>query len=294
MPPRRRKILGYLAMFLSIDVMVASILSLILMWLSFSAIGNVLQSLYAGGVTATAKVEQSLNQLDSVMVDFGNKSAALSADVAQVAQNVTDQGIINTLLPPDKETELSLKVDEIKQTVGQVKDGIDTVRSIMQIASAIPFIQTPDLDDSVLGKLDKIVQDIEKFVSDVRQGIEDLRNGVAGAIDQVSAALTQVSTAVFDARFPLAELRAYVQAANQVLLPFLQAFTPIFFLFVGAIFTILYGWTAFVMWKFFKWASAWRKGASPTLAPAPAVATVTDVADAPVPLIVESQPEEKK
>ena len=198
------------------------------------------------------------------MVDFGNKSAALSADVAQVGQNVADQGIINTLLPPDKETELSLKVDEIKQTVGQVKDGIDTVRSIMQIASAIPFIQTPDLDDSVLGKLDKIVQDIEKFVSDVRQGIEDLRNGVAGAIDQISAALAQVSTAVFDARFPLAELRAYVQAANQVLLPFLQAFTPIFFLFVGAIFTILYGWTAFVMWKFFKWASAWRKAASPT------------------------------
>ena len=43
MSPRRRKILGYFAMFLSIDVMIASILSLILMWLSFSAIGNVLQ-----------------------------------------------------------------------------------------------------------------------------------------------------------------------------------------------------------------------------------------------------------
>ena len=99
-------------------------------------------------------------------------------------------------------------------------------------------------------------------MSDAKQGIENLRNGVAGAIDQVSAALTQVSTAVFDARFPLAQLRGYVQSANQVILPFLQAFTPIFFLFVGAIFTILYGWTAFVMWKFFQWANAWRKGAS--------------------------------
>ncbi len=172
--------------------------------------------------------------------------------------------------------------------MGQVKDGIDTVRSIMQVVKAIPFIQTPNLDDSVLGKLDKIVQDIEKFVADAKQGIENLRNGVAGAIDQISAALAQVSTAVFDARFPLGQLRAYVQAANQVILPFLQAFTPIFFLFVGAIFTILYGWTAFVMWKFFQWARAWRKGASPTLAPAPAAA------DAPVPLIVESKPEEKK
>ncbi len=170
------------------------------------------------------------------MVDFGNKAAALSTDVAQVGQNVADQGVIATLLPPDKETALTDKVNEVKQTVGQVKDGIDTVRSIMQVVQAIPFIQTPNLDDSVLGKLDKIVQDIEKFVGDVKQGIENLRNGVAGAIDQVSAALTEFSTAVFDARFPLAELRAYVQAANQVILPFLQVATPIFFLFVGAIF----------------------------------------------------------
>ena len=288
MSPRRRKILGYFAMFLSIDVMVASILSLILMWLSFSSIGNVLQSLYVAGENATAKVEKGLNQLDSAMVDFGDKAAALSTDVAQVGQNVADQGVINTLLPPDKETALTLKVNEIKQTVGQVKDGIDTVRSIMQVAKSIPFIQTPNLDDSVLGKLDKVVQDIEKFVGDAKQGIENLRNGVAGAIDQVSTALTQVSAAVFDARFPLGQLRGYVQAANQVILPFLQVFTPIFFLFVGAIFTILYGWTAFVMWKFFKWASAWRKAASPTLTPAPATA------DAPVPLIVESKPEEKK
>jgi methyl-accepting chemotaxis protein len=278
-------------MFLSMDVLIASILSLIFMWLSFSAMGNMLQSLYAVGVTATAKIDQSLNQLDSVMVDFGNKSAALSADVAQVGQNVADQGVIANLLPPDKETALSLKVNEVKQTVGQVKDGIDTVRSIMQLVRAIPFIQTPNLDDSVLGKLDKIVQDIEKFVGDVRQGIEDLRNGVAGAIERVSAALAQVSAAVFDARFPLAQLRAYVQAANQVLLPFLQVFTPIFFLFVGAIFSILYGWTAFVMWKFFQWARVWRKGASPTFAPVPVAATVTD---APVPLVVESQPEEKQ
>jgi len=291
MSPRRRKILGYFAMFLSLDVMVASILSLILMWLSFSAIGNVLQSLYAAGVTATAKVEKSLDQLDSAMVDFGNKSAALSTDVAQVGQNVADQGIIANLLPPDKETALTLKVNEIKQTVGQVKDGIDTVRSMMQVAKAIPFIQTPNLDDSLLGKLDDGIQKIEGLVGQVRQGIEDLRTGVAGAIDRVSSALAQVSAAVFDARFPIAQLRAYLQAANQVLLPFMQVFTPIFFLFVGAIFTILYGWTAFVMWKFFQWARVWRKGTAPTLTPAPAAATVTD---APAPLIVESPPEEKK
>ena len=291
MSPRRRKILGYFAMFLSIDVMIASILSLILMWLSFSAAGNVLQNLYAAGITATAKVDTSLNQLDAAMVDFGNKSAALSTDVAQVGQNVSDQGIIANLLPPDKETALTLKVNEIKQTVAQVKDGINTVRNIMQVAKAIPFIQTPNLDDSLLGKLDDGIQKIEGLVGQVRQGIEDLRTGVAGAIDRVSSALAQVSAAVFDARFPIAQLRAYLQAANQVLLPFMQVFTPIFFLFVGAIFTILYGWTAFVMWKFFQWARVWRKGAVATLTPAPAAATVTD---APAPLIVESPPEEKK
>jgi len=46
MSPRRRKILSYFAMFLSIDVLVASILSLILMWLAFLAAGNMFQNLF--------------------------------------------------------------------------------------------------------------------------------------------------------------------------------------------------------------------------------------------------------
>ena len=46
MTPRKRKILGYFAMFLSIDVLIASILSTIFMWVSFSAAGNMLQSLF--------------------------------------------------------------------------------------------------------------------------------------------------------------------------------------------------------------------------------------------------------
>jgi hypothetical protein len=261
------------------------------MWVAFSAAGNMLVNLFEAAEKATTVADQALTQVDNAMISFATQANALSADVAQVGQDVADQGVIKTLLPPEQEAALTDKVDEVKQTMGQVKTAIDSVRSIMQAIKAIPFIQTPELDDSLLAKLDKTIQDIEKFVSDIKQGIEGIRNGVAGAIDQVSYALTQLSTAVFDARYPLAQLRGYVQAANQVILPFLQTFTPIFFLFVGAIFTILYGWTAFVMWKFFRWASAWRKGVSPTLTPAPAAVGVTEAAAPPA---VESKPEEKK
>jgi hypothetical protein len=186
--------------------------------------------------------------------------------------------------------------------VAQVKDAIDSVRNFMQAFQAIPFIQTPNLDDSLLGKLDDIVLQVESLVGKIKQGIEDLRNGVAGAIDQVSFALTELSKAVFDARYPVAQLHAYVQSANQVILPFLQTATPIFFFFVGAIISILYVWTAFVMWKFFKWANAWRKGASPTLTPAPAAAMAAPGEEAAAPTetttaatsAADSSSEEKK
>jgi hypothetical protein len=144
------------------------------------------------------------------------------------------------------------------------------VRNFVQAFQALPFIQTPNLDDSLLGKLDDGISKVEGAVGQIKQGIENVRNGVAGAIDQISYALAQLSDAVFQARYPLAPLRAYVQSANQVILPFLQTATPIFFFFVGAIISILYVWTIFVMWKFFRWASAWRKGTSPSLVPAPA------------------------
>ncbi len=272
MSPRRRKILGYFAMFLSIDVLIASILGLILMWLSFTAAGNVLVNLFEAAEKATAVADKALLQVDNAMVDFGNKAAALSNDVAQIGQNVADKGVIATLLPPDKETVFTDKVNEVKQTVAQVKDAIDSVRNFMQAFQAIPFIQTPNLDDSLLGQAGRRSSGKWKSLSaNSNRGSKICANGIAGAIDQVSSALAELSDAVFQARFPVAQLRAYVQSANQVILPFLQVATPIFFLVVGAILSILYVWTAFVMWKFFKWANAWRKGASPTLAPAPAV-----------------------
>jgi hypothetical protein len=300
MSPRRRKIFGYLAMFLSIDVLIASILSMIFMWLAFTAAGNLLVNLFEAGEKATAVADKALTQIDNAMIDFGSKAAALSSDVAQVGQNVADTGVIANLLPPDKEMVLTDKVNEVKQTVAQVKDAIDSVRNFMQAFQALPFIQTPSLDDSLLGKLDSVVRDIEKFVGDVKQGLEDLRNGVAGAIDQVSFALTELSNAVFEARFPLAQLHAYVQSANQVILPFLQTATPIFFFFVGAIISILYVWTAFVMWKFLKWANAWRRGAWPTLTPAPETVTAAPAVEVPAktgpaaPPVADSPQEEKK
>ena len=292
MSPRRRRILSYLAMFLSIDVLIASVLALIFMWLAFIAAGNALGNLFVAAQRATAVADKALLQVDNSMVDFGSKAAALSNDVAQIGQNVADKGVIATLLPPDKETVFTDKVNEVKQTVAEVKDAIDSVRNFMQAFKAIPFIQTPNLDDSLLGKLDDAIKKVEDLVGQIKQGIENLRTGIAGAIDQVSSALAQLSDAVFQARFPVAQLRAYVQAANQVILPFLQVATPIFFLVVGAIFSILYVWTAFVMWKFFRWANAWRKGASPTLTPVPGAA-ITDTKPV-APPVSDDQTEVKK
>ncbi len=278
MSPRRRKILGFAAMFLSIDVLIASILGLILMWLSFTVAGNVLGNLFVAAEKATAVADKALTQVDNAMVDFGNKASALSSDVAQIGQNVADKGVIATLLPPDKAALFTDKVNEVKQTGAQVKDAIDSVRNFMQALKAIPFLQTPNLDDSLLGKLDDAITKVEDLVGQIKQGIEGLREGVAGAIDQVSSTVAQLSEAVLQARDPIVQLQAYVRSANQVILPFLQVATPTFFFIVGTILSILYVWTAFVMWKFLGWANAWRKGASPGV----------------VPPAVDGQPEEKK
>jgi hypothetical protein len=290
MTPRKRKILGYFAMFMSIDVLIASILGVILMWVSFTAAGNLLVNLFEAAEKVTGAADKALNQLDVAMVDFGDKAAILGSNIAEVGQSVEDKGVIATLLPPDKETAFTDKVNEVRQTFGQVQDAIDSVRNFMQAFQALPFIQTPNLDDTLLGKLDDGIRKIEALAAEIKQGIENARNGIAGAVNQISAALAQVSNAVFEARFPLAQLRAYVQSANQMILPFLQVGTPIFFFFIGAIFTILYLWTAFVMWKFFQWANAWRKGASPTLMPVPAGVSAPAEPPAPTAMSAPAEP----
>ena len=274
MSPRRRKILGYFALFLSVDVFIAAILALIGTWTGLGAINGLMVNLFEAGTRVTGVADKALTQVDSAMVNFQIKAQNLSADVAQVGQNVADQGVIKTLLPPDKEAALTEKFDEIRQTVGQVQEAVASVRHFMAALSNLPFIQIPKYDDGPLQKINDLIQKIEGFVQQVKQGIEDLRAGVNTALQTVANALAEISNAVLEARMELATVRAYVQSANQVILPFLTAFSPIFFLFIALILTILYGWTIYVMFRMIRWANAWRKGASPTLLPNPAASGV--------------------
>jgi hypothetical protein len=78
------------------------------MWVAFTAAGNMLVNLFQAAENATAVADK-----------------ALSNDVAQIGQNVSDKGVIVTLLPPDKETSFTDKVNEVKQTVAQVKDAVN-------------------------------------------------------------------------------------------------------------------------------------------------------------------------
>jgi methyl-accepting chemotaxis protein len=281
MSPRRRKILGYITTFLSVDVFIAAIIALIGAWVGLTAINGLLVNLFQAGERATAVADSALTQVDTTMTTFQVKAQNLSADVAQVVQNVSDKGIILTLLPPDKETALSEKIDELRQTVDQVKEAIDSVRTFMQALSNLPFIQVPRFDSGPLQKVDAFIQQVAGIVQTVKQGLSDIRAGTATAIQIVANALQQISDAVLQARVNLVPLRGYVQSANQVILPFLTAFSPIFFFVIALIFSILYGWTIYVMFRMIKWSNAWRKGASPSLMPNPVAAA--GVSPAPLP-----------
>ena len=244
-------------------------IALIAAWVGLSAVNGLLTNLFQAGERVTAVADKALNQLDSSMADFQVKAQNLSADVAQVGQNVADQGVIKTLLPPDKEAALTDKVNEIRQTADQVREAVASVRTFMNALSNLPFIQVPKYDDSALQKIDEFVQKVDGLVQTVKQGLEDLRSGIVTTMQKVSSALQDIGTAVQEARLNLATVRGYVQSANQVILPFLSAFSPIFFFVVALILSILYGWTIYVMFRMTKWANAWRKGASPSLVPNP-------------------------
>ncbi len=281
MSPRRRKILGYFALFLSVDVFIAAILALIGTWAGLSAANNLLVNLFEAGTRVTGVADKALTQVDSSMASFQVKAQNLSTDVAQVGQNVADQGVIKTLLPPDKEAAFTEQFDEIRQTVAQVQEAVGSVQNFMQALGNLPFIQVPKYDGSSLQKINDLIQKIDGFVQQVKQGIEDLRGGVTTVLQTVSNALAEISNAVLESRMNLATVRAYVQSANLVILPFLTAFSPIFFFFIALILTILYGWTIYVMFRMIKWASAWRMGKSPTLVPNPAAPAIEAVATPP-------------
>jgi uncharacterized phage infection (PIP) family protein YhgE len=146
------------------------------------------------GVDQVAGVgREGVAQLGGDAADLRATVSEVESAVDQIAQNVTDKGLVLTLLPPETEQELDATAERIGESLDDIRSLIRAAVDLIDAVSSLPFVNVPEPDPEEVQALENDVNAIGDAVDQLAADIQAFRDGVATEIAAVSAAVSEVN-----------------------------------------------------------------------------------------------------
>ncbi|MCO5186013.1 MAG: hypothetical protein M9928_22640 [Anaerolineae bacterium] len=189
-----RKIWIWTAIVISILLLVLEVGGILGTW-AIRGVAIDVVSAALNGIHEVAGVgREAVGKIDGGVSELRTKISDVEDAVDQVSQNVSDQGLILTVLPPAKEQELVRVAGEIRATAESIVGVFEAATGMWKSIDRLPFVDLPELEAEKAAKLQAGAQDISDGVNQLATGIQEFRDGAAGKIDTVSTAAGTVNS----------------------------------------------------------------------------------------------------
>lgn len=250
-----RRVWAITAIIISVLVIILSVAGVAGTWLGRGVAINVNDSLMAGVDQLAGKGREGTAKLESGVSEVQSAVDAVESAVDEAAQNISDQGLVLTLLPPEKEQKLIETTDNLRDTLSSITFAIGAAFDLYNALDDIPLINLPRPDESKVESLDDNIQDIQNSVDQLAADIQEFRDGAASKVSEISAAVGEIYDRLERANQNLSELDIYladVQSQAQEWQSQFRTITAIGSIFVSIIFIwIIYAQIILIMiyWK---------------------------------------------
>jgi hypothetical protein len=210
-------------------------------WVAGSALSSVAVQVLLVVENTADGLSAIVERIDQGVAGLEEVSTSISAATIQLSQNVTDKGLVLTLLPEQREQELVSQANELQQTLDSVGEALKAGLELYRSIDNMPFVSLPKPEPDKIAKLEQDIANIGSTVQQVVQGIQDFRTGVAQEIDRVTSLLDEITSALVEARQELAQLNGRLEAL-QALADRLQRLAPLFFTLLSVFATLFFAW----------------------------------------------------
>jgi hypothetical protein len=207
-----KKLLRWLAILVAVVVILGSVAGIVGgWWLNRTATDVTLQA-FSVVDTGVAVAEAGVNRVDTLVQDGRTEVQQAEETITTVGVNLEENSPVLTALSTRLQTRLAPTVESIRQALAPVREALTTVRSLVDIATAIPGMsqRAPRLE-----RVDQAFDQLEQTAADVRQIDDTLRASVVDSKNQLTqeavTTLTGLTTRV-DTR--LAEVEGAIDEAQ--------------------------------------------------------------------------------
>jgi hypothetical protein len=239
-----RKIWFGIAMFLSGLILLLSVAGIVGAWVIEGALANTVVDILGAVENVTGSLRQATQGIDQNMEKMQAISTKISTASAQLSQNVTDNGLVQLLLPDQQEQQLVDLSASVKDTFGNLHDMLAAGMDFYNSIDRLPFVSLPGPSQEQVDKFVGSISEIESAVDGLKKNVAMFRSGAGDQIGKVQTGADSLTAQVGQARDQLASLDARLDAAQESLIR-LQRIAVKAFMLATFLVTLLLAWVIY-------------------------------------------------
>ncbi len=151
--------------------------------------------------------QESLTKADLATANLQTAVGEVSRASDQISQNVSDKGLVMTLLPAEREQQLVETTGTVKETYQGIRGSIEAILDLYNSINRLPFVSLPGLSEGQVADIQNAVTQVQTLTDTLRSSIVDFRSGVTTKIDKVSGAASAVNDEISKIRNEIATLQ---------------------------------------------------------------------------------------
>jgi archaellum component FlaC len=211
-----RKIWYGLAITLSVLLILMSIAALVGTWMMGSTLSSVTSQVLLVIEHTADGLSNTVERIDMEVAGLVETSTTISDATNQLSQNVTDKGLILTLLPEEREQKLVTQADELQQNLSSVTEALEAGLELYRSIDNLPLVSLPKPEEQTVTELEQTIADVRDTIQEVVMGIQDFRAGVSEEVGRVTNLLDDIAARLTEARQNLAQLNRSLEAMQEL------------------------------------------------------------------------------
>jgi hypothetical protein len=175
-----------LSIALCVLVLLASASAIVTTWVTMRTTNEVAIQTLDGIDQAAQGMRDAIGRVDNRVGNAQNQLGSFKQAGEQLAQNVSDKGLVLTLLPPQKEQQLQAAGENLASSLASFHETALAVATLVHAVDQLPFVSLPEPDQQRVQAAEQAIDSVQGSIGELTSDVRQAREGSAGAISRIT------------------------------------------------------------------------------------------------------------